>query len=195
MTELNVAGLSMDPVSKSPILVLRTTSGLFILPIWIGPSEAVSISLALQEVDVPRPLTHDLLLSSVEALGYLLKAARIVRCEEGVFFAELELVKGSKTVLVDCRPSDAVAVALRAQAPILATPEVMNDAGLEYPKSQHQPVLVSAGDGAVAMIAPDHDFSNGNESPGNLGDGLADELESEVKEALANMDPESKYKM
>ena len=119
MTELNVAGLSMDPVSKSPILVLRTTSGLFILPIWIGPSEAVSISLALQEVDVPRPLTHDLLLSAVEAVGYLLKSIQIIRCEEGVFYAQLELSKGSRTVLVDCRPSDAVAVALRAQAPIL----------------------------------------------------------------------------
>jgi len=188
MTELTVAGLSMDPVSKSPILVLRTTSQLFILPIWIGPSEAVSISLALQEIEVPRPLTHDLLLSTIETLGYLLKSARIVRVEDGVFYAQLELSKENETNLVDCRPSDAVALAIRAQAPILATEQVMDEASLEYPKDQHQPVPVSAGDGAIAMIAPEHDFSRTGEKPDpELSDSSAD--------ALADMDPESKYKM
>ena len=187
MIELNVAGLSMDPVSKSPILVLRTTSGLFILPIWIGPSEAVSISLALQEVEVPRPLTHDLLLSTIEDVGYRLKSAQIVKCEEGVFYAQLELAKDNKTVLVDCRPSDAVAVALRAQAPILASQAVMDDSGLEYPKDRHQPVPVSAGDGAIAMISAEHDFSDGGE--------LGGDFDGEVNDTLANMDPESKYKM
>lgn len=184
MVELNVAGLSMDPVSKSPILVLRTISQKHILPIWIGPSEAVSISLALQEIEVPRPLTHDLLLSTVETVGYALKSVQIVRVEEGVFYAQIELSKENKTCLVDCRPSDAVALALRAQAPILASREVMDEAGLEYPKDQHQPVAVSAGDGAIAMLAPDHDFGD-----------LDEDSDTELSDILAGMDPESKYKM
>lgn len=187
MTEFNVAGLSMDPVSKAPILVLRTISGLHILPIWIGPSEAVSISLALQEVDVPRPLTHDLLLSTIESTGYLLKSIQIIKVDEGIFYAQLELTKDSETNLIDCRPSDAVALAIRAHAPILATKNVMDEAALEYPKEQNQPVPVSAGDGAIAMIASDHDFSD-----------LAKEqssLETDGPKSLVDMDPESKNKM
>ncbi len=186
MIELSVAGISIDPVSKSPILVLRAQSGLFILPIWIGPSEAVSISLALQKLEVPRPLTHDLLLSTVEALGYLLKSVQIIRVEDGVFFAQLELTRENKTVLVDCRPSDAVAIALRAQAPLFASREVMAEAGLEYPDAEQQTVPVSGGDGAVAMILPDQEL-----------DAMADDedFDQEINDILANMDPESKYKM
>ncbi len=178
MVELSVAGLSMDPVSKSPILVLRTISQKHILPIWIGPSEAVSISLALQEIKVPRPLTHDLLLSAVEAVGYQLKSVQLVKVDDGVFYAQLELSKENQTSLVDCRPSDAVALALRAQAPILASKEVMDEAALEYPKDQHQPVAVSAGDGAIAMLAPDHEF-----------DDLDENSDTEMSDILAGMDP------
>ena len=183
MIELTVAGLSIDPVNKSPILVLRTDSGLFILPIWIGPGEAVSISLALQEMDVPRPLTHDLLLATITELGCVVKSAQIVGVEDGVFYALLEVVQGSKTVLLDCRPSDAVAMALRANAPLYASREVMDEAGIEYPAEAQQTVPVSGGDGAIAMILPDQDFS------------LEDEAGNQDSEILANMDPESKYKM
>lgn len=195
MIELKVSGMSLDPASKSLILVLRTTSGLHILPLWIGPSEAVSISLALQDIDVPRPLTHDLFLSTIESLGYLLKSIKIINIEDGIFYAQLELTKGSKTNLIDCRPSDAVALAIRAQAPILATQDVMDKAGLEYPKDQKQVVPVSAGDGAIAMISPEHDFSilaGKRYSPQTVA---SEALNNEVAEALANMDPESKYKM
>ena len=101
-----------------------------------------------------------------------------------MFYAQLELSKASETSLVDCRPSDAVALAIRAQAPIFATQEVMDEAGLEYPKDQHQSVPVSAGDGAIAMLAPEQDLSK-----------AGDESEPGFSGELANMDPESKYKM
>ncbi|MBQ4132148.1 MAG: bifunctional nuclease family protein [Desulfovibrionaceae bacterium] len=187
MIELTVAGLSVDPVSKSPILVLRTKSGLFILPVWIGPGEAVSISLALQKLEVPRPLTHDLLLSTIKALDYSLKSVQIVRVEDGVFFAQLELAQGSKTVLVDCRPSDAVAAALRVGAPMYASREVIDEAGIEYPAGIQHTVPVSGGDGAIAMMLPDDEPSGLTNSD--------DELGSADSDLLVYMDPESKYKM
>ena len=83
---MTVAGISVDPESKSPILLLRVKGENRMLPVWIGPSEAGAISVALNRVPMPRPLTHDLMLTTLRSLNVMLTAARIIAVREGTFF-------------------------------------------------------------------------------------------------------------
>jgi bifunctional DNase/RNase len=112
--------------SNAPIVLVRPITGGALLPIWIGPNEAAAIAMAQQGVAAPRPLTHDLFVATLLALGTPLQSVRITRLEEGVFFAELVLEGRT----VDARPSDALALALRAGVPILLSDEVLAEAGV-----------------------------------------------------------------
>ena len=191
MIKLQVAGLSLDPVSKSPILVLCTNNNSHILPIWVGSSEAVSISLALQSSEAPRPLTHDLFLSMVKAVGYSLDSVQILRVDEGIFYASVELKNGSVTHKLDSRPSDAVALALRAGAPIFTTQMVIDEVGFKFPEGDDNPAVpVTAGDGAIMVLSDDQNVL-GLEHFGQPDTSF----EKKVADLLAAMDPESKYKM
>jgi uncharacterized protein len=123
---VEVVGVRVEMPSNAPIVLLRPISGGAILPIWIGPNEAAAIAMAQQGVAAPRPLTHDLFVATLLQLGTPLKSVRITRLEEGVFFAELVL----ESQAVDARPSDAIALALRAGVPILLADEVLAEAGV-----------------------------------------------------------------
>jgi bifunctional DNase/RNase len=112
--------------SNAPIVLVRPITGGALLPIWIGPNEAAAIAMAQQGVAAPRPLTHDLFIATLLQLGTPLLSVRITRLEEGVFFAELVL----ESQTVDARPSDAIALALRAGVPILLADEVLAEAGV-----------------------------------------------------------------
>jgi hypothetical protein len=112
--------------SNAPIVLVRPIAGGALLPIWIGPNEAAAIAMAQQGVAAPRPLTHDLFVATLLQLGTPLLSVRITRLEEGVFFAELDLQGQS----VDARPSDAIALALRAGVPILLADDVLEEAGV-----------------------------------------------------------------
>lgn len=112
--------------SNSPIVLVRGGPGSIHLPIWIGPSEAAAIAMALQGVSSPRPLTHDLFVATLRKLGTPLTSVRVTRLEQGVFFGELVF----DGVAVDARPSDAIALALRADVPILVAREVLEEAGV-----------------------------------------------------------------
>jgi len=112
--------------SNAPIVLVRPITGGALLPIWIGPNEAAAIAMAQQGVAAPRPLTHDLFIATLLQLGTPLEAVRITRLDEGVFFAEL--VVGAQAV--DARPSDAIALALRAGVPILLADDVLAEAGV-----------------------------------------------------------------
>lgn len=114
--------------SNSPIVLVRSP-GELILPIWIGPNEAAAIAMALQGVAPPRPLTHDLFAATLERLGVPLRQVRITRLEEGTFYGELVLGTDADTV-VDARPSDAIALALRVGATILVAQDVLAEAGV-----------------------------------------------------------------
>ena len=114
--------------SNSPIVLVRGPGDL-LLPIWIGPNEAAAIAMALQGVTAPRPLTHDLFVATLQQLGAPLRSVRITRLDEGVFYGELVLGEDASTV-VDARPSDAIALALRAGAPVLVADEVLAEAGV-----------------------------------------------------------------
>lgn len=128
MIEMKVVGLSLDDATKAPILVLRREAGEELLPIWIGAMEAMAISIALNSVDVPRPLTHDLLLNTLRSLGAQLVAVDVVDLRDGTYFAELDVLLNGSRTRVDCRPSDAIALALRADVPIFVSEDVLRRA-------------------------------------------------------------------
>lgn len=130
MRELELVGLRVEMPANTPVLILREIEGTRILPIWIGAVEATAIAVVQQGLVPQRPLTHDLLLQVVEAAGHQLTAVSITGLNEGVFYAELELSDG---ISVSARPSDAVALALRANCPILCEESVLDEAGAEDP--------------------------------------------------------------
>jgi uncharacterized protein len=123
---VEVVGVRVEMPSNAPIVLVRPIAGGALLPIWIGPNEAAAIAMAQQAVAAPRPLTHDLFVSALVQLGTPLRSVRITRLDEGVFFAELVF----DTDTVDARPSDAIALALRAGVPILLADEVLAEAGV-----------------------------------------------------------------
>lgn len=134
---VEVMGVRVEMASNSPIVLVRSPGDL-VLPIWIGPGEAAAIAMALQGVAPPRPLTHDLFVSTLEVLRAPLTSVRITRLEDGVFFGELRLGPQGTTV-VDARPSDAIALALRAGAPVLVADAVLAEAGVPLDASEHEP--------------------------------------------------------
>ncbi len=125
MVEMKVEGLLFDPRSNMYILLLKELDGPGTLPIWIGKPEADSIALALGKVATPRPLTHDLVKNITD--GLKIKITRIVVTEiiDNTYYSLIHLNDGRKETLVDSRPSDAVAVALRANAPIFVEDSIM----------------------------------------------------------------------
>lgn len=125
LVEMKVEGLLFDPRSNMYILLLKEIDGAGTLPVWIGKPEADSIALALGKVATPRPLTHDLVKNIVD--GLKMKITRIVVTEiiDNTYYALIHLSDGKRETLVDSRPSDAVAVALRASAPIFVEEGIM----------------------------------------------------------------------
>jgi len=129
LVPVTVRTLAVDPVSNMPVVILETDDGTSFLPIWIGLFEANSIALHLEGVNMPRPLTHDLLKSLVEALDFTVERVVIHTLEDNVFFAKLTLRgPGDRRVQVDSRPSDALAVALRCGASIYVAQPVLEAA-------------------------------------------------------------------
>lgn len=131
MIELVLSKIKIDENRSEQVIVLRERTGSRLLPVVIGIAEVNAIKLKLSGIEPPRPLTHDLLLRSIEQLGAKLKEIHIDRLENNTFFAKLVLVRnGSPEIKVDARPSDSVALALRAGAPIYVAEEVLSEAGV-----------------------------------------------------------------
>lgn len=119
MVEMIVSGVSLDPQSRLPVILLNEAGGGTSLPLLVGPMEAMAVTLTLNGENLPRPMPHDLLLMVVRALKARVLAAEIVDLKEGLFYAMLVLRTPDNAALrVDCRPSDAVALAVRARVPI-----------------------------------------------------------------------------
>lgn len=131
MLEVKIHSLSVDAVSNQPVIILREPESGKLLPIWIGQNEATAILLRLQGVEPPRPLTHDLLRNILEDLGYEVSKVEITRLAEGTFFAQLVLDREGQTMMVDARPSDSIALAVRTGSPLYVAEEVLEEAGLE----------------------------------------------------------------
>jgi bifunctional DNase/RNase len=126
--EMRLRGLILDPQNEAPVVILREEGGSTFLPIWIGVFEAQAIALALEQVQLPRPMTHDLLGSTIVAMGGMLRRIEIHSLQGGTYFARLVLETASGTIEIDSRPSDAIALALRAAAPIWTARTVLADA-------------------------------------------------------------------
>lgn len=128
LIEMFIKGLMIDPVTNMPIVILRDEAGERTLPIWVGPIEANAIALQVENVEPPRPMTHDLLRSVMGDLGASLTRVVISDLREGTFYAYLQLLRGDETLFVDARPSDAIALSLRTKAPVFVDTSVMDRA-------------------------------------------------------------------
>ena len=137
MSEMRVVGIRVEQPQNQPVLLLRESDGDRYLPIWIGQTEAAAIALEQQGVQPARPLTHDLIKELIIALGLTLKEVRIVDLQEGTFYADLVF---DKDVRVSARPSDSIAIALRAGVPIIAEEPVLAEAGLLMPDEREDEV-------------------------------------------------------
>jgi uncharacterized protein len=140
LVAMSIKGLMLDPVSNSPIVVLKDDDEKFFLPIWVGIFEANAIALQLENITTPRPMTHDLLRNMISELD-----ARVIRIvindlRDSTFFAQIRLAVGeagsNRTLEVDARPSDAIALALRTEAPIYVAQSVLDQAQTITPDSE-----------------------------------------------------------
>ena len=125
LIEVNIVGLIMDQISKSPVMVLKPLNDKKIIPIWIGMSEANAIALELENIPSPRPMTYDLLKSIMGNLEAVLTKVIITDIIENTYYAELYIEKDGQIKTIDCRPSDAVALALKIGAKIYVSRQVL----------------------------------------------------------------------
>jgi hypothetical protein len=125
MTEVKVQAIAFDTISNAPVVLLQELSGDRVLPIWIGPFEAMSIAMAIEKINIERPLTHDLTKMIIEGLGAKVTKVMIHEIIDGTFYARLYMKRLNSIVEIDSRPSDSIAIAIRAKAPIFVTKKIM----------------------------------------------------------------------
>jgi bifunctional DNase/RNase len=126
--EMTIKGLMVDPITNMPIIILRDKDGQRVLPIWVGVFEANAIALQIENVTPPRPMTHDLLRNVIEDLHGRIEKIVVSDLKDNTFYALIYLRVDGEIVAVDARPSDAIALALRARAPILVEESVIDNA-------------------------------------------------------------------
>ena len=130
MIEMKVAGIALDAISRNPVVLLRDTEDRRALPIYIGQDQAKSIISALENQQAPRPLTHDLFVNRLDDWEMTLERIVIHALKDNTFYALLTLCSGETRKELDARPSDAIAIALRLDAPIWVMEEVISDASI-----------------------------------------------------------------
>jgi hypothetical protein len=160
--DVDVVGVRVEMPSNQPVLLLQESAGTRFLPIWIGAVEATAIAFAQQNVEPPRPLTHDLLCNILETFGRRVVAVTIDRLDSGVFYASLVFEDGTT---ISARPSDAIAIALRIGGPISVADEVLDEAGVETPEVEEE-VEVEAFREFLDNVSPE-DFEADDPSPQN----------------------------
>jgi bifunctional DNase/RNase len=127
-----VYGVSFDVASKQPIVLLKAEDANRFLPIWIGHPEAAAILMKLQNAELPRPMTHDLLAHVIDHLSATLERVVVTELKDNTFYAILQLQSGQQRIDVDSRPSDAIALAVRTDAPIFVSTELLDSNGIEF---------------------------------------------------------------
>lgn len=128
LIEMQIKGLMMDPVTGVPIVILRNADNQRVLPIWVGPVEANAIALQIENVTPPRPMTHDLLKNLLTEFDARVQRVVITALRGNTFYAYLDIDRQGTRILVDARPSDALAVALRSRAPVFVDESVLDQA-------------------------------------------------------------------
>ena len=125
--EFKIKGLIMDPLTNSPIVILQSLEKNTLLPIWVGIFEANAIALQIERIDTPRPLTHDLIKNILLQLDANVDKIVVTDLQENTFYAVIHLRMNGDRITIDSRPSDAIALALRTDAPIYVTEEVIDN--------------------------------------------------------------------
>lgn len=123
--EMKIAGITLDPTTNMPIVILKDLNGNNALPIWIGIAEASAIATKLENVDLARPMTHDLMRNILLKLEVTLEKIEVTDLRDNTFYANIYLRVGNRVVPIDSRPSDAIALALRTDSPIYVSEEVI----------------------------------------------------------------------
>lgn len=147
MHEMTVDSIRVSPMNYQRVVILREKDSDRYLPIWIGPAEADAIAVKLQDLNVPRPLTHDLLGTIIDSLGGSIKHILVNDLHNDTFYAKITIQSNGEAKEIDCRPSDAVALAVRAQVPIFAEEAVLDKAGILLDKETGKPLGQETGDG------------------------------------------------
>lgn len=148
--EVIIDSVRISLTNQQRIVLLREVNTQRYLPIWIGPYEAESITIALQEIEIARPQTHDLLMRAIEQLNGKLLHVEIVALKGDVFYGNLAVQLGTETILIDSRPSDSLALAVRAHVPVLVSKSVLELAAIS-PERDMQAIIEDESDGEAAM--------------------------------------------
>jgi len=146
MLEMVIDSIRVSLANYQRVVILREKDSDRYLPIWIGPAEAEAIAMKLQDVSVPRPLTHDLLRSVIYGLGAAVSHIIVSDLHDDTFFAKIVLESDGKTLEVDSRPSDAIALAVRVKVPIYVEESVLDKAGIVLDKETGKPVASEGGE-------------------------------------------------
>ncbi|HEY0593728.1 MAG TPA: bifunctional nuclease family protein [Thermoanaerobaculia bacterium] len=128
LVPMSIKGLMLDPISNSPIVILKDGEEKVFLPIWVGIFEANAIALQLENIATPRPMTHDLLRNLIETVDGKVRRVIINELKDSTFYARIDMVVGERQLEIDARPSDAIALALRTAAPIFVEQDVLDQA-------------------------------------------------------------------
>lgn len=126
--EMKIKGLMIDPITNMPIIILRDPESSAVLPIWVGIFEANAIALQIEKIDTPRPMTHDLLKSMIAGLHATVEKVVITDLKDNTFYALIFVNRDGKSMPIDSRPSDAIALALRTGSPIFVNQDVIDKA-------------------------------------------------------------------
>lgn len=140
-TRRNVDSIRLSVVDQQQVVILKTEDSKRYLPIWIGPFEAQAIAVKLHDLWLPRPMTHDLMGSVIADLGARVERIVVTDLADGTFYAKVLLIANGKSVEVDSRPSDAIALALRVDAPIYVEDSVLDEVSIEGPLDIVDPLL------------------------------------------------------
>lgn len=126
--EMKIKGLMIDPITNMPIVILREKEGSKILPIWVGIFEANAIALQIENIQTPRPMTHDLLKNVILDMKASVHKIVVNQLKESTYYALIFLEQNGETIRIDARPSDAIALALRTESPIFVEDDVISSA-------------------------------------------------------------------
>ena len=162
MQQMQIYGVSFDMVGKQPIVLLKTVDGNRFLPIWIGHPEAAAILMKLQGAQTPRPMTHDLLNDLLEQLEAKCERVSVTELRDNTFYASITISVNGAEIEIDSRPSDAIALAVRCQAPIFAAEEVIEESSIEFEHEvEDQEEVVERFKDFLDEVTPE-DFASGD---------------------------------
>ena len=162
MYEMNIYGVSFDLVGKQPIVLLKTADGNRFLPIWIGHPEAAAILMKLQGASTPRPMTHDLVTEMLSQLDAQVVRITVTELKENTFYATITVQQDGTEIEIDSRPSDAIALAVRSDAPIFAADSVIEESAIEFEGEEvNEEEIVSEFKNFLENVTPD-EFATGD---------------------------------